>query len=131
MSNFRLPLPEDGQFVTVTLPESRKVNPTRNRFISNPSGQFRHDEIFRRLETWRAARAFDVLEDLSLVVADDHAIRIAAQNILRTDGHFDAATRRINHVRRHGIAGCVSTQTFHDLQSPGDAAAQMRGARNG
>src|SRR6185295_8770635 len=71
------------------------------------SNQFRRAEILGRLETRCAIPVFQVFKDLALEIADEDAVGIAAQHVLRVDGHLAAATGRVDDVLRHTVAGGV------------------------
>ena len=59
---------------------------------------------------------FGILEDFALEITNDHSVCIVAEDVVGRDGHLAAAAGCIDDVLRHGIAGGVAAQLFHNLQ---------------
>ena len=92
--------------------------------------QLRLFNFFWRRARWCAVERFGVFKNFTLVIAQHHPVGVVAQNVVGIDGHFAAATGRVNDVLRRGVTGRVAAQLRHDFNALPDAGAQVRRAGN-
>jgi hypothetical protein len=69
--------------------------------------------------------AVGILEDATLEIANEDSAGLAGERVAGIDGDFAAASRGVDDVLGHGVAGGVAAEGLHDLESLLDAGPEV------
>src|SRR5215216_6906731 len=67
--------------------------------------------------TGKVVSGFLVRRDVAFIVSQDDLVIGHAQQVIGHDRNFSTASGCINNILRHGIAGSMAAQAFHDLDT--------------